>query len=80
MAAKEEQMLYDEGTLDVVSLDGAVGYIRVVCISMRQVIWGLGSALARGWCRDLGPLHGRRGLLLLAGDKVTMEYCWMAEV
>jgi hypothetical protein len=26
MAAKEEQMLYDEGTLDVVSLDGAVGY------------------------------------------------------
>lgn len=24
--SKEEQMLYDEGPLDVVSVDGAVGY------------------------------------------------------
>lgn len=26
MVAKEEEVLYDEGILDVVSLDGGVGY------------------------------------------------------
>lgn len=26
MVAKEEEMLYDEGTLDVVSFDGGVSY------------------------------------------------------
>lgn len=72
-------MLYDEGTLDVVSVDGAVGYQGGMHAHETGHLGpriGFGSGMAQ----RLGAFTWEEGCCWLAGDRVTLEYCWMAVV